>query len=224
MTDLSFSSDLSREQLSAMIEHTILSKDINEERLLAHLDEAKELSAFGVCIPLAWVPLAKKHLKTTPIKVVTVIDFPLGQKSAHEKAEEAKVAESLGADEIDMVLDYRALIEKDYEKALSDLEAVVKAVNVPVKVIVETSALDRAQLAAAISLVALSKAAFIKTSTGFHKGGAKVEDIALMRAMLPCSVGIKASGGIKDYESALAMVKAGATRIGTSKSKDILSF
>lgn len=222
MTNSSFLSNVSREQLSAMIEHTILANDISEERMVAHLDEAKELKVFGVCIPVAWVPFAKKYLAATPIKIVTVIDFPLGQKSAEEKAEETKIAASLGADEIDMVLDYEALIAHNYEKALNDIKAVVEASPVPIKVIVETSALDRTQLAAAITLVALAKAHFIKTSTGFHKAGAQAEDIALMRAMLPASVGIKASGGVKDFESALAMVQAGATRIGASKSRDIL--
>jgi deoxyribose-phosphate aldolase len=169
------------------------------------------------------VPLAKKILADTSIKIVTVIDFPLGEKSATEKAAEAQIAVSFGADEIDMVIDYQALINKNYQKALDDLVAVVEAsAPVPVKVIVETSALNREQLASAITLVALSKAAFIKTSTGFHKSGAKAEDIALMREMLPPQVAIKASGGVKDYQSALAMVRAGATRIGASKSRDIL--
>ncbi len=223
MTTSSLPSDLSRHQLSAMIEHTVLGNDLSEERIMTHLKEARDLQVFGVCIPLAFVPLAKKNLADTNIKIVTVIDFPLGEKSAAKKAQEAKVAVALGADEIDMVLDYQALINHDYQKALDDLIAVVEAsAPIPVKVIVETSALNREQLASAITLVALSKAQFIKTSTGFHKAGARAEDIALMRQMLPPQVAIKASGGVKDYHSALAMIKAGATRIGASKSRDIL--
>lgn len=214
---------LSRHQLSSMIEHTILGNDITEDRIVAHLNEARDLGVFGVCIPLAWVAFAKKYLADSPIKIVTVIDFPLGQKSASEKAQEARAAKALGADEIDMVIDYEALIKQDYQKALDDLIAVVEAARpVPIKVIVETSALDKAQLASAITLVALSRAQFIKTSTGFHTSGAHAEDIALMRHLLPHRVAIKASGGVKDYQAALAMINAGATRIGASKSRDIL--
>lgn len=208
--------------LSSMIEHTLLGENLSEAQVTSHINEALELDVFGVCLPLAWVPLAKKLINNAPQKIITVIDFPLGQKSAFAKADEACVAQELGADEIDMVLDYQALINKDYHKALADLQAVVKRVSIPVKVIVETSALSREQLAIACALVALSKAAFIKTSTGFHKKGAQVEDILLMRALLPDSVLIKASGGIRDVLSATAMITAGATRIGSSKSKTIL--
>lgn len=214
---------ISRAKLAAMIEHTLLGDNIDEKRLLAHLDEAKELQVFGVCVPLAWVPLAKKYLSKTPIKIITVIDFPLGNKSAGEKAHEAQLAVSLGADEIDMVLDYEALINKNYDKALLDITQVVEAAQpVPIKVIVETSALSKEQLASAITLVALSKAQFIKTSTGFHKAGAQSQDIELMRALLPTRVQIKASGGIRNYTQACSMVEAGATRIGASQSRQIL--
>jgi len=214
---------INRAKLSAMIEHTLLGDTIDEKRLLAHLDEAKELEVLGVCIPLAWVPLAKKYLSSTSLKVITVIDFPLGNKSAIQKVHEAKLAVSLGADEIDMVLDYEALINKNYEKALLDLTQVVEEARpVPVKVIVETSALTREQLAVAITLVALSKAAFIKTSTGFHKAGAQGPDIELMRSLLPNNIQIKASGGIRNYTHACSMVEAGATRIGASQSRQIL--
>ena len=186
---------ISKENLKDALEHTLLAQEIDEKRVLAHLDEARDLGVFGVCIPLAFVPLAKKHLADTAIKIVTVIDFPLGQKSAREKVLEAKMAKALGADEIDMVLDYEALIRKDYNKALDDLCAVVDEVSpIPVKVIVETSALNHDQLIAAITLVALSNAAFIKTSTGFHHGGAKAEDIALMRELLPQNIQIKSIG------------------------------
>jgi deoxyribose-phosphate aldolase len=215
---------ISKENLKDALEHTLLAKEIDEKHVLAHLDEARDLGVFGVCIPLAFVPLAKKHLADTAIKIVTVIDFPLGQKGAEEKALEAKMAKALGADEIDMVLDYEALIRKDYNKALDDLCAVVDEVSpIPVKVIVETSALNHDQLIAAITLVALSNAAFIKTSTGFHQGGAKAEDIALMRELLPQKIQIKASGGVKDRSTAEAMLKAGASRIGASRSREILT-
>lgn len=206
-----------------MIEHTILGDNLDEARIISHLDEAIDLDVFGVCLPLSWVPLAKKRLQGTNKKVVTVIDFPLGQKTSREKADEAEAAKLLGADEIDMVMDYAALCQKNYQKALFDLKAVVDRVApLPIKVIVETSALTREQLAIACALVAISGAQFIKTSTGFHKAGAKASDVALMRALLPDRVLIKASGGIKDLKSARDMVEAGAVRIGASKSRDIL--
>lgn len=209
--------------LARTLEHTLLAGEIDEQRMTAHVEEALALGVYGVCVPLAWVPLAKKRVGSAPIKIVTVIDFPLGQKKREEKITEAHRAVILGADEIDMVMDYEALIRKEYDAVLKDLCAVVEAVApLPVKVIVETSALDRDQLAAATTLVALSKAAFIKTSTGFHKGGAQASDIALMRKLLPEHVLIKASGGIKDYASASAMIEAGACRIGASKSREIL--
>jgi deoxyribose-phosphate aldolase len=210
-------------QLASIIEHTLLDKDIDENRLNAHIDEAIELDVLGVCIPMAFIPLAKKRLSDCQKIVVSVIDFPLGTKSSLEKANEAKAAKLLGADELDMVMDYQALIAKDYDKVLWDINAVVEEVfPLPIKVIVETSALNKAQLAIACALTALSHAAYIKTSTGFHKGGALALDIAFMKELLPKRILIKASGGIRDYQSALAMVKAGAHRIGTSKTKNIL--
>jgi deoxyribose-phosphate aldolase len=212
-----------RQELSSMIEHTILGEGLDEARIAAHLQEAIDLDVFGVCLPLQWVPLAKKRLQGTDKKIITVIDFPLGQKTSTEKAEEAEAAKIMGADEIDMVMDYHALLEKDYQKVLLDLKTVVdQAAPLPVKVIVETSALTKEQLAIACALVALSYAQFIKTSSGFHTSGAHASDIAMMRRLLPDSVLIKASGGIRTYAHALALIKEGAIRIGTSKSRDIL--
>lgn len=214
---------ISLETIKGALEHTLLGGDIDEKRMLAHIDEALELGVYGVCVPLAYVPLAKKRLGQSSIKVVTVIDFPLGKKSSEEKKAEAIQALNLGADEIDMVLDYQALINKDYTKTLKDVVTVVDAVKpLPVKVIVETSALNHEQLVCAITIVALSGAAFIKTSTGFHKAGAQLEDIVLMLKLLPKRTEIKASGGIKDYEKASAMLQAGASRIGSSSSRVIL--
>lgn len=210
--------------LASMIEHTLLQGELDDKHIVAHVQEALSLKVYGVCIPLAWVPLAKKTALQTPLKIITVIDFPLGQKSGAQKTQEALVAKQLGADEIDMVLDYQALIDKNYHKALHDLIEVVNAsAPLPVKVIVETSALSRDQLAIAIALVALANAAFIKTSTGFHKAGARVEDVTLMRALLPKHIHIKASGGIKDFSSAQALIQAGATRLGCSKSRTLLN-
>lgn len=214
---------MNNSSLASSLEHTLLGDGIDEARVVAHINEAINLGVLGVCLPLAFVPLAKKKLAGTDKILVTVIDFPRGQKSLHEKVEEARAAKIFGADEIDMVLDYQALINRNYEKVLEEMIAVVDAVSpLPIKVIVETSALNREELAIACALVALSKARFIKTSTGFHDKGAQLEDVKLMRALLPPRVLIKASGGIRNKEAAVAFLEAGASRIGTSKSKEIL--
>jgi len=210
--------------LAAKIEHTILGPNISYEAIVSHIKEAMDLGVFAVCIPLEWVALTKKLVKDTFIKVVTVIDFPLGQASDEQKILETIAAKAFGADELDMVLDYEALINKDYEKVLAGIKAVVQnASPALVKVIVETSALTKEQLAIACSLVALAKAAFIKTSTGLHKAGAQIEDIILMRKLLPDCIKIKASGGIKDSKFAQELIAAGADRIGSSKSRIILT-
>ncbi len=213
-----------KQELAKRIEHTILGENVSYEALTSHIKEAIELNVFGVCIPLEWVALSKKLLKDTNIKIVTVIDFPLGQASDEQKILETIAAKAFGADELDMVLDYEALINKDYEKVLAGIKAVVKnASPALVKVIAETSALTKEQLAIACSLIALAKADFIKTSTGLHKAGAQAADIALMRQLLPSSIKIKASGGIKDHEFAQELIAAGADRIGSSKSRIILA-
>ena len=122
-------------QLAPFIEHTLLTDSIDDARITSHCLEARTLDVLGVCVPMAFVPLAKKLLSGTDKLVITVIDFPKGKKSSTEKAAEAYAAEALGVDEIDMVLDYQALIEKDYNKALADISAVVKNTNVAIKVI-----------------------------------------------------------------------------------------
>lgn len=209
--------------LPSMLEHTLLGDNLTESMIISHINEAKDLNVYGICLPLAFIPLAKTLLKDSKQKLITVIDFPLGQGHSAKKAHEAFLAKELGADEIDMVIDYQAIINRNYLKALDDIKAVVEHAHpLLIKVIVETSAINKYQLAIACALVAMGKAHFIKTSTGFHQSGANVEDIILMKEILPKEILIKASGGIKDYATALAMIKAGASRIGSSKSKDIL--
>lgn len=224
MIEKNFSGN-SNENIAQKIEHTLLGENISYEQILAHLEDAKNLKVLAVCIPLEWVAISKKILLDTNIKIVTVIDFPLGQSSKEEKILQTIAANALGADEIDMVLDYQALIDKEYKKVLNGIKAVVKnSEKALVKVIIETSALNKEQIAIACSLVALAKAHFIKTSTGFHKLGAQVQDIKLMRDLLPKSIKIKASGGIKTYQYAQELISAGADRIGCSKSKQIIQM
>lgn len=207
-----------------LIEYTALEKSLNEEKLVKFIEDAKKLKVFGVCVPLAFVPLAKEELRHSPLKLITVIDFPLGNKQPHEKAMEVRAAKIFGADEVDMVIDYQALKNRKYELTLEGITAVVKeAGTMAVKVIIETSALNKYEIAIACALAALGGAHFIKTSTGFHTGGASIEDIIFIRSLLPDNIKIKASGGIRDKDTAVAMINAGADRIGSSKAGEILN-
>jgi deoxyribose-phosphate aldolase len=210
-------------ELSKKLEHTLLGSNLDEKKVVAHILEAQELGVFGICLPLAWVSLAKKTLSSPDIKIITVVDFPLGQQSPAKKAEEAALAQLFGADEIDMVIDYQAIISKNYQCALDGILAVKEQIHDKIlKVIVETSALDQEQLICAITIVGLSGAHFIKTSTGFHKSGANIKDIALMHKLLPTNIQIKAAGGIKTRLQAMQMLEAGAARVGSSQSYNIL--
>lgn len=209
--------------LNQYIEHTALGVDLNEKKITEHIKEAIDLKVYGVCLPLAFIGLAKEKIKNHPLKLITVIDFPKGEQSPKIKASEALAAKTFGADEIDMVIDYKAIKDRNYLLALDGIKEVVKQAHpLIVKVIVETSALSKHQIAIACALVSLGNAHFIKTSTGFHELGAQKEDILLMRSLLPDHIQIKASGGIKTKGYAIEMINAGATRIGTSRTKEIL--
>lgn len=211
-------------QLANCIEHTLLSSNLSEEQISTHIKEAIDLKVKAVCIPLPWLPLAKKRLNNSNLIVVTVLDFPNGDSLLEKKLQEASVAKNFGADEVDMVMNYKALLDKNYGLVLNEICSVVKQLTpIPVKVIIETSALSQEQIAIACALVAISGAKYIKTSTGFHTHGAKANDVKLMRSLLPKNILIKASGGIKDYQTAMEMINAGANRIGASKSDLILN-
>jgi deoxyribose-phosphate aldolase len=147
-----------------------------------------------------------------------VVDFPRGEGATGARVVEAFEAVRAGADEIDVVAPLPALLAGRFEQALDDLRAVVRAVPVPVKVILETARLDREQKVVGAALARCAGAAFVKTSTGFGGGGATVEDVALLRAVVGDEMGVKASGGIRTAAGALAMIAAGASRIGSSHS------
>jgi deoxyribose-phosphate aldolase len=167
------------------------------------------------------VQLAKKTIKMEPVKVITVVGFPFGYNTVASKVEETKKAIIGGADEVDVVMNIAAFKSGDDATVLNDLQAVIMAChlqNKVAKVIIETALLTKAEIEKACRLCVDSEADFVKTSTGFASSGAKVEDIELMRKILPAKVKIKAAGGIKDHETAVAMVNAGAARIGTSAS------
>lgn len=212
--------------LAEHIEHTLLKQDATKEMLIKLLDEAKTHNFKGVCVNSGNIAFAKEYLKNTDIKVVTVVGFPLGACISEAKAFETEKSVELGADEIDMVINVQALKDKDYEFVQKDIEIVKQACkDKPLKVIIETDLLTKEEIAKACEIIVKAKADFAKTSTGFVKNGvgAKVEDIKLMYETLKgTNVQIKASGGIKTKEQAIALIEAGATRLGTSSGVEII--
>ena len=215
------------ENLNKHIEHTLLKQDAKLEDFIKLFNEAKEHKFLGVCINPAYVKLAKEHLKGSDVKVVTVIGFPLGANRSDVKAFEASKAVEDGADEIDMVINVTAIKNKDYDYVVNDIKAVKTACqDKPLKVILETDLLEKDEIKKACELCVEAKADLVKTSTGFVKGGvgAKAEDVKLMyETVSPYGLKVKASGGIRDKESAIKMLEAGAERLGTSSGVKIVA-
>ena len=213
-------------KINEYIEHTLLKQDATKEELLKLFEEAKTHKFKGVCVNGCNITLAKEQLKGTDVKIVTVVGFPLGSCISEVKAFEAKKAIEDGADEVDMVINVQAMKDKDFDYVQKDIETVKHACgNIPLKVIIETDLLTKEEIKIACETIVKAKADFAKTSTGFVKNGvgAKVEDIELMHKTLEGSnVQIKASGGIKDREKALALINAGANRLGTSSGVNLL--
>lgn len=204
-------------KLASLIDHTLLKPDATPEAVRRLCAEAKEFGFASVCVNPGQVACAAAELAGTGVKVCTVIGFPLGATTSLVKALEARDAVANGAQELDMVLNIGALKAGDRDHVRRDIEAVVAAAaGRPVKVILETGLLSDAEKVEACRLAQSAGASFVKTSTGFGPGGATVEDVKLMRATVGPEMGVKASGGIRDRETALRMVEAGATRLGTS--------
>ena len=211
-------------ELAATIDHTILKPDASREELIKVCNEAKQFSFATVCVNSSNIPLVARELKSTPVKPIAVVGFPLGAATSHAKAFEAKEAIRAGAEEIDMVINIGALKSKDYKTVFEDIKAVVEASKPhKVKVIIETAKLDDEEKITACALSKTAGAAFVKTSTGFGGGGASVEDIALMRRVVGSDMEVKASGGIRTREDAQKMIEAGADRIGASASVAIVT-
>lgn len=206
--------------ISEYIEHTLLKQDATKEGLSKLFEEAKQNNFLGVCINPCYVKDAQIALKDSDVKIVTVIGFPLGANTSEVKAFETKQAIEDGADEIDMVINVSKLKDKDYEYVKQDIEAVRHACQSHIlKVIIETDLLTKDEIKKACEICIDAKADLVKTSTGFVKNGvgAKVEDVELMyKTVSPFGLKVKASGGIRDAQKALALVKAGASRLGTS--------
>lgn len=207
----------------SIIDHTLLKPEATSEMVKKLCKEAKEHGFFSVCVNPYYVKLAKKELKDSPVKVVTVIGFPLGSTTKEVKAFESSEAIKNGADELDMVINIGALKAKDYSKVEEDIKAVVEIAKKEalVKVIIETCLLNDEEKKKACEIAKKAGVDFVKTSTGFSTGGATEEDIKLMRKVVGQDLGVKASGGIRDYEVAKRMVEAGASRLGASSSVKI---
>jgi deoxyribose-phosphate aldolase len=212
------------QNVTKMIDHTLLKADATKEAIVKLVEEAKEYSFASVCVNPTWVKIAAEMLKDTPeVKVCTVIGFPLGASTPETKAFETKNAIENGANEIDMVINISALKDKQDDLVKKDITAVVEAAKgkALTKVIIETCLLTNEEKVRACELAVKAGADFVKTSTGFSTGGATVEDIRLMRETVGPDIGVKASGGVRSLEDALAMVEAGATRIGASSGVSI---
>ncbi|WP_161877844.1 deoxyribose-phosphate aldolase [Alkalibacterium sp. MB6] len=212
------------EQLEKYIDHTLLKAEAKDSDIQELCLEAKEYNFKAVCINPSWVKYAADLLKGTDVDVCTVIGFPLGANSSKVKVFEAEQAVKDGADEVDMVINIGLLKSEDYSSVYQDIKAVVDAVNgkAIVKVIIETSLLTDAEKARACEAAKRAGADFVKTSTGFSTGGATIEDVKLMRKTVGPNMGVKASGGVRSFDDAKAMIDAGATRIGTSNGAAIL--
>ena len=214
---------LSPAQLAACIDHTILKADAIAKDIEKLCAEAREHKFYSVCVNGSWVAKARHFLEGTEIKVASVVGFPLGAMSVDAKRFETEAAVDDGAQEIDVVLNIGRLKDGDNKYVLRELRDVVEAADErPVKVILETYLLTQEEKIRACKLVVESGARSVKTSTGFSAGGATFADVKLMRETVGPKFGVKASGGIQDAKAALAMIEAGATRLGTSASVAIV--
>lgn len=207
-----------------MIDHTLLKTDAQKKDLDKLLLEAKKYNFMSVCVSPIWVKYAAEQLKDTNVKVCTVIGFPQGATPTEVKVFETKNAIENGATEVDMVISVGVLKDKDYIAVENDIRAVVEAAKSKAltKVIIETCLLTDEEKIMACKLSKSAGADFVKTSTGFSTAGATVKDIRLMRETVGEQMGVKASGGVRSREDADAMIKAGATRIGTSNGVKIV--
>jgi deoxyribose-phosphate aldolase len=211
--------------LASVIDHTILKADASRADVRKVCAEARQYSFASVCVNPYWVPLVRRELAGTPVKVCTVVGFPLGATSTEAKVAETAAALRSGAQEIDMVINVGALRSGEPDVVRRDIEQVVETshrAGAIVKVILETALLDDAQKTEACGLAKAAGADFVKTSTGFGPSGATAHDVALMRAAVGPGMGVKASGGIRTLQDVQTMTAAGATRIGASASVKIV--
>ncbi len=210
-------------KMNKYFDHTLLAANATRNEVEQLCKEAKEYDFMSVCVNPYFVPLAKKELAGSDVKVCTVIGFPLGQMSTKAKVFEANDAVKMGADEVDMVINVSALKDQDYDYVRNEIHEIKKACEGKLlKVILECCYLSKEEIKKASELAKEAGADFVKTSTGFGKGGAKAEDVKIMRETVGSDMGVKAAGGIHTLADFKAMVDAGANRIGCSHSIQIM--
>lgn len=214
---------MNTKNIANMIDHTALASDKSESdiRILCH--EAMENGFYSVCINACYIPFAKTVLSDSHVKICTVVGFPLGATLSAVKAFEAAEAIKVGAEEIDMVINIGWVKSNKWQEVQQDIQAVLEACDgIPLKVILETCLLTNDEIITLCEICRDLNVASVKTSTGFSSAGAAVKDVALMKQVVG-DIGVKASGGIKDIQTALSMIKAGATRLGTSSGVAIVN-
>lgn len=203
--------------IASYIDHTVLAANATEDKIKKLCDEAKQWKFASVCVNSCYVPFCAKELKGTGINVCSVVGFPLGAMATKAKAYEAEQAVADGATEIDMVINVGWLKDKKDNLVEEDIRQVKKACgDKHLKVIIEACLLSEEEKVRACQLSVKAGADFVKTSTGFSTSGATAEDVALMRKTVGPDIGVKAAGGIRDYETAMKMIEAGANRLGCS--------
>ena len=208
---------MDKKTIASMIDHTLLKPEATPAQVEKLCAEAAEYHFASVCVNPVYIPLAARLLDGTGVKVCCVVGFPLGAIAPEQKAAEAASCAAMGAEELDMVIHVGAAKAGDWALVQRDIAGVVKAAaGRTVKVIIETCLLTDEEKVKACEAAKAAGAHFVKTSTGFSTGGATTHDIALMRKTVGPEMGVKASGGIRDYETAMAMIEAGANRIGAS--------
>ncbi len=214
-----------KQKINGFIDHTLLKPEASSSQIESLCNEAIKYQFYAVCVNPVHVKFASYHLEDTNIKVVSTVGFPLGANTREIKFKEADQVISHGADEIDMVLNISALKDNQDKFVIEEIDTIVS--NIPagvlVKVIIETCLLTDREKIKACELVKKGGAHYVKTSTGFNKAGASVEDVKLIKQCVKEELGVKAAGGIRDHKKATEMIEAGATRIGASKSLQIMS-
>ena len=215
---------MDKKTIASMIDHTLLKPEATPAQVEKLCAEAAEYHFASVCVNPVYIPLAARLLDGTGVKVCCVVGFPLGAIAPEQKAAEAASCAAMGAEELDMVIHVGAAKAGDWALVQRDIAGVVKAAaGRTVKVIIETCLLTDEEKVKACEAAKAAGADFVKTSTGFSTGGATTHDIALMRKTVGPEMGVKASGGIRDYATAMAMIEAGANRIGASAGIDIVA-
>jgi deoxyribose-phosphate aldolase len=216
---------LTSAELAAYIDHTLLKPEAVVPQFEQLCDEAVKYKFKSVCVNSSWIPFVAKKLRGTGVKICSVIGFPLGEMDTRSKAFEARNAIGNGADELDMVINVGALKSGNLKLVEEDIRAIKRACrsNTVLKVILETGLLTDAEKIIACEISKKAGADFVKTSTGFSGSGATVHDVALMRRIVGSHMGVKASGGIRSFDQAIALINAGANRLGCGSSVDVIT-